>query len=335
MNDFDEMEKMFADSMIVESEEKKEEVIEVQTDEEIEAELGEVEEEPVFEEPEPVEPEPELDTSWKAPKKESTVFYGTAGKRIEDEATKERLKSYFDESMLDLEAFNDFLTYVSSLEDKAQRDLILKVSNDNLRNNPRKQYEFLLRHTFPFVVARMEMKLSQLSQTMSETISDWAVQITKPLSATIKYNNDLIRAIQDAEGSSIEALEVKTNASIKKLEVALDKIIEREKEISNGHDKKAQAEITKVQAEIKLWKDTCESALKKAQADVINARSKQIDDILGSAVDTAVAELMTKMKDVMLNRESPLKKFLFYAGASFAGIWLFAVIAKHFPGIVI
>lgn len=321
MNEFDEMEQMFADSMIVEPVNKiEEEELEIQTDEDVEAVLGVVEVEPVFEEPEPV--------NAVAPK----VFYGSKGKEIEDEAFREKLKSQFDSSIYDLEWLDDFLVYVSNLEDKKKRDFILKVSNENLRNNPRKQYEFLMRHTFPFIAGRMEVVLAKMSKDMSQTIGSWTAEITKPLHATIKYNNDLIRAIQDAEGGSLENIKAEGVNSVKKLELALDKLIEREKEISNGHVSKVQSEILIIRTQVSEWRSACESALKEAEAKVLKARSKQIDDVLGSSIDKAVEDFTERTG---IKKESPLKTFLFHAGSCFVGIWFFYVVAKHFPGIVI
>lgn len=283
---------------------------EIQTDEEIDFVPGVVEEEPE----EAVEVAPVV----QAPK----VFYGTHGKAIEDESFRESFRACFLENLRDIEWFDDFVVFVSEIEDKEKRSLIHKVAKEFIANNETKQYEFLLRYGMPVMIYQARSALA-----------DWSSEITKPLEENNKRLNLLMTAIGNAESTSIASIRENAIQEIERLREFGDQIVKREVAASKGRVSENEKALELAQKRIEELLATVQTELQKKEVQVLNKTRKSVEDVLGAASDAIVEEHLKRVKEATEN-DSPVKKFLFYAAASFSGMYAFAVIMKHFPNFV-
>lgn len=332
MNDFDTMEQMFADSII---EEPNNEPELMQSDSDMKFEDGPYEEEVV---PVEVEEEPVVE----APK----VFYGSKrlelSHSVEDEAFKEEFRAYFDEIFQHLDYFEDFVSYVANMKDLKQRATILELSKGS-RNNLSKQKELWFTLIKPYSAHKSAIMLqaaansinSQLEDcinTFSNSVQGWQVQLADPLRKVVAKFNEVIIAINASTESAVDSVKASGEVEIAKVQTVFDKIAQKEVISSKGRiaegEQKAKAlelQLAVLEKKISELETTMKAGIKSGIATerqfALQAFKTSAIDVLGAAADSVLASIS-------------LKVIAIGVGCGFGGVWLFAVVAKHFPGIV-
>lgn len=230
MDELDDLMGSFEDNLIVSS---KEEVqsSEYQVDGLVQAEEGVFEDSPE---------EEEVETKPQFVEPSSNTFYGSRGLDIEQEQFRDSFKSLFLENIQGVEWFDDFVMFVSEIEDKDQRALIHKVAKTYGSNNLTKQYEFLMRFSMPVALYQMRSALG-----------DWASEITKPLKENSKQLNSLMNAITKAESSSISSIHENGNMELDRIREFGDQIAKQIIAKSNGRSEEIEKALALAEARIK------------------------------------------------------------------------------------
>ena len=334
MNDFETMEEMFADSMI---KEPKQEPELIQSDGDVKFEDGPYEEEPL-----PVEVEEE-------PVEVPDGYYGSKASQVLqgeiDEGFREEFRNYFDEVFHHLDYFEDFVAYVSSMQDINKRNTLLELSKGS-RNNLSKQKELWFSLMTPFsahgnammiqaAINAMRTELGLSTDKFSGTLQKWQIDMETPLRKVTNKVNEVVKAINATEETAVEVVQATGKVEIAKIQAVFDKIIEKEVASSKGRSGQLQQEYDLLEKKIEFLEKQIESLIATTKAGVLKERQisseeykKHAIDVLGAAADSVAEEAIGKINSITA------KAIAIGVGCGFGGVWLFAVVAKHFPGIV-
>ncbi len=335
MNEYNNMDEMFADTTTIELQTNKSESLnEIQIDDDVEALPGVSEEEHEEVVPEPVPVVVKTSPTVQAPKTSlvvDTVFYGSKGKQLEDEAFVEQIKSYFSDLIKELDWFDDFIVFLMQIEDEEKKQIINRITKDNIRNNESMQYEFIMRYSTPFYLYRLKAISNNIVLGVEKSIKGYGSETKTLLVNNFNQLSKVINAMNGAEKASLESIKLSGKNEIEKIQVYLDKIIEREVHSSKGRVNELKAEVDRLVQKINEIEASSKADLDSAKKSVLKNVKQNIEDVLGASSDKIADEFIESLKKKTANT---WKNALYYAGCAFAGVWLFAIVAKHFPSIV-